>query len=207
MDVSRLPCTGLCVDLHEEIIHQERIGMQHQTTGVPYHLAENAHAHDCRVFPCLAADAEPGLGEQEQDEAGHVHGVAGNVGSVLDHLPCLGALADAAVFAGHGDGQGVGGGYVDVVGVDAILIKGSGEQSMDGGMHVRGLGMSWSSMVTYLDIQRRRENGARSLERNLVLLLNAVLLMLEKTMAMCYLIYNIRLSHYPGPQGLADCGC
>lgn len=85
-------------DLHQEIVHQEGVLVQHHTADIAYRLAEKSDAHCGRVLPRLAANAEPSLSHQEKDEAHHVDDISSDIGSIFDRLPCFGAYADFAVF-------------------------------------------------------------------------------------------------------------
>jgi hypothetical protein len=112
------------LDLHKEVVHDERVLVEHQTTNVSDHLSEETQTQCGHVLPRLVADAQEGLSNEQDQEEEHVDDVTRNVGTVLHRLPGLGALADFAVLPRHANLHGVFGVDIDVVGVDAVRIEG-----------------------------------------------------------------------------------
>jgi hypothetical protein len=111
-------------DLHKEVVHDERVLVEHQTTNVTDHLSEKTQTQCGHVLPRLVADAQEGLSKEQNQEEEHVDDVTRNVGTVLHRLPRLGALADCAVLPRHANLHGVCCVDIDVVRVDAVRIEG-----------------------------------------------------------------------------------
>ena len=84
-------------DLHEEIVHAERIQTEHDAANVSHSLSKYASAHGSHKRPCLVSNAVPQLPTEKREEKQHVDYVSCNIGSILDDLPRLWTSADFAV--------------------------------------------------------------------------------------------------------------
>jgi hypothetical protein len=50
---------GFSFDLHEEVVHRERIEVQHNSADISNKFPQKTKAHGAHECPCLAADAKP----------------------------------------------------------------------------------------------------------------------------------------------------
>jgi hypothetical protein len=73
--------------VHQEVVHDEWVQVEHDAANVTNNLSEDAGAHGTHERPSPVANAKPYLSAEESKEAKHVDDIARNGRPVLDGLP------------------------------------------------------------------------------------------------------------------------